>query len=1138
MKRHIIIHVLAFATILMLSVSAYGGGGSTLDDFTAGYTAVYNTANRQSTDITIDLKALITYYPYDTDTTITFKNGIAAPVTAITVLTTDDTEIWSIEGTDLFKNSQTDGTTSAATQSAFFIGRSDSTKGPLFAGVKNEIMAAAAKQGISLSGFSSDEAETGVITLNTRTMNETAIGIKIAYTIQSSGADPSSAVNDITDSPSYAEATKVKFTVSDTHKIFSSFTVGGEENDATTDLVFDRELQTCSTALTGTLSGAEGTLSLTATLVDDDGNVVTANNAVVKKTAEIYFYADTGSDTGSQVDAGTVNLNVSNLAGTAADPGSENWNGVDLNADTAGPGTADKAKILNISATNFTGGTFEEQKTVITISGAAPNAWVYIAQKDAKTLFPGDDGEYPEENIYLTKSEIASYGIPFRVLSFDQGADVKGASSTLTLAFSGISTALKTFPITVAVQNSAMSSPVTKTFKLNVNASGGLQWNMVSFDEYNDQIPEAAPKAVEIAVPLSDTTDVAEGSIYPVFTVSGEGYYRITVKPLEKNGIEATVTQPVIDRFGGVSTPGSVAFSGSLENDTKESKTAFTITAANTSTKKKASLKVSVAGKLGASIKDKIETDEDTGVLRINPAKTKRTEAGKVPSISLKAAGSKTIVWKLGDDNGITDDDTVNNGEYYAAVLADVGLSFDRKTGKFKALTSAKDILPTVNLDGDFESLDVVVHATNGYGDGDFAKVWVAVTGAKPSLNTTKLTLSRDAFESGDIAGILSVKLGKTVLTSADSQGNRVRFSPLNKKGNDEDTEALADLGLELLNYDDFNGTEYYNYGVLRVIEGGLKATKGKKIALRLENLGAVSTGNLTLTINDPVPVIETDCASDDDGIPTAALSASKTAADTATVNLWISDETAPTLSGTKFTWKVQAPKKSSVKATVKADSATKGQKAVLTLTLPKNKLTAEEGDFVIQAANSVNRKTGKITIHVAANQTASTSADVDSAVITILQNDGALPESGRYHDGGNTSDSESYAESESENSVTENSVILGGARNLESLSAEQRAFIESKGYTVVAVLPETEATSDGQQDIDAELFEDAPKGAVLVWMAFPQNAEASEDDKIADFYDGEGNPIKEVPEGRKLKVSPWLRRGVIYEPVICAEAK
>ena len=84
-----------------------------------------------------------------TSTDITFQDGISAPVTKVTVSTTDGVEIWSTSGADIFGNAASGGTTSAADQSAFFEGRTDGTNGQLFAGVKNEIIAAAREKGIT-----------------------------------------------------------------------------------------------------------------------------------------------------------------------------------------------------------------------------------------------------------------------------------------------------------------------------------------------------------------------------------------------------------------------------------------------------------------------------------------------------------------------------------------------------------------------------------------------------------------------------------------------------------------------------------------------------------------------------------------------------------------------------------------------------------------------------------------------------------------------------------------------------------------------------------------------------------------------------------------------------------------------------
>ena len=114
--------------------------------------------------------------------------------------------------------------------------------------------------------------------------------------------------------------------------------------------------------------------------------------------------------------------------------------------------------------------------------------------------------------------------------------------------------------------------------------------------------------------------------------------------------------------------------------------------------------------------------------------------------------------------------------------------------------------------------------------------------------------------------------------------------------------------------------------------------------------------------------------------------------------------------------------------------------------------------------------------------------------------------------------------------------ITVGAPRTAADLTAEQQAFLTGKGYKVIAVLPEISANVDGQQDFDVELDEDAPEGAKLVYIPFPKNAQPSEDDSIADFYDADGQAIEEVPAEKDITVSPWLRENVTYQPVIAAE--
>ena len=134
---------------------------------------------------------------HDTDSEITFQDGIGAPVTKITVSTTDGVEIWSTQGSDIFQNVAQGGTTSAADQSAFFEGRTQSDAGPLFAGVKNEIIAAAREKGITLSGFGDADAESGTFTLKALTMDGSkAPGIKISYETKAAGANPTTSITE------------------------------------------------------------------------------------------------------------------------------------------------------------------------------------------------------------------------------------------------------------------------------------------------------------------------------------------------------------------------------------------------------------------------------------------------------------------------------------------------------------------------------------------------------------------------------------------------------------------------------------------------------------------------------------------------------------------------------------------------------------------------------------------------------------------------------------------------------------------------------------------------------------------------------------------------------------------------------
>ena len=126
-------------------------------------------------------------------------------------------------------------------------------------------------------------------------------------------------------------------------------------------------------------------------------------------------------------------------------------------------------------------------------------------------------------------------------------------------------------------------------------------------------------------------------------------------------------------------------------------------------------------------------------------------------------------------------------------------------------------------------------------------------------------------------------------------------------------------------------------------------------------------------------------------------------------------------------------------------------------------------------------------------------------------------------------------ADDESAEDVT---VTVGEPRTVADLTAGQQAYLAAKGLKVIAVLPEISANADGQQEFAVELDEDAPEGAKMVYVPFPQDVEETEDDSIADFYDADGEAIEEVPAEKDITVAPWLRADVVYQPVIAVEAE
>ena len=127
--------------------------------------------------------------------------------------------------------------------------------------------------------------------------------------------------------------------------------------------------------------------------------------------------------------------------------------------------------------------------------------------------------------------------------------------------------------------------------------------------------------------------------------------------------------------------------------------------------------------------------------------------------------------------------------------------------------------------------------------------------------------------------------------------------------------------------------------------------------------------------------------------------------------------------------------------------------------------------------------------------------------------------------------DTQNQAQEQAEHVMT-----FGETRGISALTQSEREQLELEGYEVVAVLPEVSVDVSGMYDLYAELDDAAETGRELVWLAFPRNAESSEDDEIAEFFDEDGQEITGVPESHVVNVSVWLNEGVIYAPVIAVK--
>lgn len=463
-------------------------------------------------------------------------------------------------------------------------------------------------------------------------------------------------------------------------------------------------------------------------------------------------------------------------------------------------------------------------------------------------------------------------------------------------------------------------------------------------------------------------------------------------------------------------------------------------------------------------------------------AKALMKEVELTKSISLKfaAKGTTPITWSVSDEDGNDATD----------ILTDLGLKLNPKTGTISG-TAKK---PTVDEnDNVYASKDLYITASNSAGDSEQAKITIGIKGAKPKFSTSPVNLERPEpdFDGNRIA---------TMNIKSDNDNANVQYSPANAKAE----AALSGLGLAVARSES-------NTGILEE-SGNIIATKGTSIKFKAENYGTEATGSVKIVITDPAPEI----ADDDIG----SLEASATAKAETSITLTLTDETMPT-GDTKIQWVVLKKPVKGITAKLKDN---KNGTALLTISVPKKFKNAGDQDFsanvTIKAANQTTRKFA--------------TKDFPFTVSPYIADNSAQPAD-------NSSRPELEPEAAPEDSgtstaKTEGMLMLGTARDTGNISANERAFLQEKGCSIAAVLPEISADISGQYDIEATLDDSAEVGAKLFWLAFPKDGIDRPDDEIADFLSVDGEYIENVPEERNIIVSPWLTEGVIYAPVIAVK--
>ena len=737
-----------------------------------------------------------------------------------------------------------------------------------------------------------------------------------------------------------------------------------------------------------------------------------------------------------------------------------------------------------------------KERNEIEITGAKPiSIDVYIAGKDAEKLGLGK-----KDIVFFSKDSIVETKTGFQIVSKDN----PDGGITLTLSKDASATrwnSFKNLPITIKAQNvvtAANKKPVTKTYKATATGDAPV-WGIARGPAKLGEISLASPLAVSDDFTEYLFTAKSADALSFSFKLSGDGPMKITVSPKDKTaGLNIKISEDAksVDIYAS--------------NTTEAKSTKIKMVAEN------GEGKVTLQFTLIGQDKPKIDYNKDKYY--------KDVEQDKKFSFTPKLkSGTKPIKWYI---HSPTEAEITANPMLITS--QDLKDSFDIEIDADKGTLTGTPANTTLSGDNKtFRRRTVLIYAENAAGSSDIASVDIGVIGTKAKLDSDykSIAITRTTVVSKDAFTLKADDIKSTDLVwSITPKGNKKKLSDYLK-------------GLEL-------SADGMISGDVKDDKSTLEAGKAS-IPVTIDHFGAKSTASVKVTVYDPTPSI----VSAENGIiliknVTVDKSKHKTQkAYPVKMTLKMSDDMKATGSS-KITWKATKPSEKALSVKLEKGSDKNGNTTTVVVTLGKGKeldVNSDESNdvvpftdtFDVTATNSGSNKddgnshTITLTIRV-------TSGDTWAATTTdnpFNYEDETIGETTALEEDVVTNE-ELTAE------LGEGELTIGTERTVGMLTDSQAKVLDDGRFVIAAILPEINATADGQYGLEVDLAEYVKAGAKLYWFAFPKDAEASEDDEIIDFFELDGTDTEVVPEDHIVAAYPWLRAGVTYGPVIAVKAE